>query len=232
MFKVVSRLAFAAGLLVATQAQAQGPERAYSWTGFYAGIHGGQAWGDQSYTNTGTPSQNFSGGIYGAQLGYNLQTSNIVWGIEADISNGKQKDSVRDGNYIVETGEIGAQGTIRGRLGLAVGRTLPYLTAGYAWARVTQGESCPADPAAVVAGFCKTHGPFNLSGTNTQSGFVWGGGVEHAISHNWSLRLEGLHTVYRASTYILGPDATAAPLPPSEAHLKTTQIRVGINYRF
>ncbi|MGL1381522.1 outer membrane protein, partial [Vibrio parahaemolyticus] len=90
--------------------------------------------GDQSYTNTGTPSQNFTGGIYGAQLGYNLQTSNIVWGIETDISTGKLNDSVRDGNYIVETGEIRSQGTIRGRLGLALGRTLPYLTAGYAWA--------------------------------------------------------------------------------------------------
>lgn len=231
MFKFVARTAFAIGLLATTQAHAQGPERAYSWTGFYAGIHGGQAWGDQSYTNTGTPSQNFTGGIYGAQLGYNLQTSNIVWGIETDISTGKLNDSVRDGNYIVETGEIRSQGTIRGRLGLALGRTLPYLTAGYAWANVKQGESCPA-PAAAPFGFCHTHGPFDLTQTKMQSGFVWGGGVEHAISHNWSIRLEGLHTVYNATTYNLSPDANGAALPPSEAHLKSTQLRFGLNYRF
>ena len=59
----------------------------FSWSGFYVGINGGYAWGNAdvsnalgSFTTNGT-----NGGLVGATLGYNLQTGNWVWGVEADF---------------------------------------------------------------------------------------------------------------------------------------------------
>ena len=50
----------------------------YNWTGFYLGIVGGGAWEDSS----GDPKM--KGGFVGGTAGYNWQTGNVVFGIEAD----------------------------------------------------------------------------------------------------------------------------------------------------
>lgn len=60
-----------------------------------------------------------SGFVGGAQLGYNLQFSRVVLGIEGDIS-------------FVDWEETDAFGTVRGRLGYAWERVLPYVTGGLA----------------------------------------------------------------------------------------------------
>src|SRR5664280_2311985 len=61
-------------------------ELPFSWTGFYAGINGGYAWGQSSWSDpaVGASSGNFntSGGLIGGQLGYNWQTGALVLGIE------------------------------------------------------------------------------------------------------------------------------------------------------
>src|ERR1039457_587523 len=63
-------------------------ELPFSWTGFYAGINGGYAWGHSSWSDPaiGASSGNFntSGGVVGGQLGYNWQTGAVVLGIETD----------------------------------------------------------------------------------------------------------------------------------------------------
>ena len=63
-------------------------ELPFSWTGFYAGINGGYAWGQSSWSDpaVGADSGNFntSGGVVGGQLGYNWQTGFVVLGIETD----------------------------------------------------------------------------------------------------------------------------------------------------
>src|ERR1039458_324896 len=64
------------------------PELPFSWTGFYAGINGGYAWGQSGWSDpaVGVDSGNFntSGGLVGGQLGYNWQTGPVVLGIETD----------------------------------------------------------------------------------------------------------------------------------------------------
>src|SRR5450830_356430 len=64
------------------------PELPFSWTGFYAGINGGYAWGQSGWSDPafGVDSGNFntSGGLIGGQLGYNWQTGPVVHGIETD----------------------------------------------------------------------------------------------------------------------------------------------------
>src|ERR1039457_3631599 len=63
-------------------------ELPFSWTGFYAGINGGYAWGQSSWSDpaVGASSGKFdtSGGLVGGQLGYNWQTGPVVLGIETD----------------------------------------------------------------------------------------------------------------------------------------------------
>src|SRR5674476_696080 len=58
------------------------PELPFSWTGFYAGINGGYAWGQSGWSDpaVGVDSGNFntSGGLVGGQLGYNWQTGPVV----------------------------------------------------------------------------------------------------------------------------------------------------------
>ena len=65
-------------------------------------------------------------------------------------------------------------GTVRGRAGGALGRWLPYLTAGVATGRVETSSTNPA-----IA-----------SASETKAGWVVGLGVEHAFAPNWSAKLE------------------------------------------
>src|SRR5436309_14412925 len=52
----------------------------YDWTGFYLGIVGGGAWEDSS------TDPKVKGGFVGGTAGYNWQTGNVVFGLEADGS--------------------------------------------------------------------------------------------------------------------------------------------------
>jgi outer membrane immunogenic protein len=82
----------------------------WTWTGIYVGLNAGYSWGKSrttvDYFNTLTglaiPAPagsitsadfNLNGGIAGGQIGANLQTNNIVWGIEADLQWSGQKGS-------------------------------------------------------------------------------------------------------------------------------------------
>ncbi len=101
-------LVAALGLVVVfadNPAQAQSPT--HNWSGFYAGLHAGGAWGDTDVdvgcndvhsifpgycalaAPSGVPPSNFSpdmsGYLGGGQAGYNFQSGNWVFGVEADI---------------------------------------------------------------------------------------------------------------------------------------------------
>src|SRR5262245_7917124 len=75
------------------------PPPAFSWTGFYIGLHVGYGWGDGDTTFQPLPSAvSFanlapttltpkpSGVLGGAQLGYNYQMGPVVFGFETDFS--------------------------------------------------------------------------------------------------------------------------------------------------
>src|SRR5690606_27625001 len=59
----------------------------HDWSGFYAGLHGGFGFGSiEDIGNVNSPSHPSSGIFGGGQVGYNLQSGNLVLGIEADAS--------------------------------------------------------------------------------------------------------------------------------------------------
>ena len=105
----------------------------YNWTGFYLGINGGGAWGDSDW-NGFAVSNSPSGGMIGGTAGYNWQGVGSPWvfGLEGDIDWTNIKDSAACGALNCET-KNNWLGTVRGRVGYAFDRFLPYFTGGVAF---------------------------------------------------------------------------------------------------
>jgi outer membrane immunogenic protein len=149
----------------------------FNWTGFYAGVHGGYAWG----SGAGGSPDGFVGGL---QAGYNYQFSpNGVLGLETDIS------ATSIGNKVggVKFG-VDYLGTIRARAGYTIDRAMFYVTGGAAYG---QGEL-------EVAG---------LANTQFHWGWTLGGGVEAMVTPNVSARLEYLYVDLAKENYqsVFGP---------------------------
>ena len=109
----------------------------YNWTGFYAGLNVGAAMNNSKYTVTPTGvvapavpgaqsgDLSSSGVTGGAQLGYNFQDGNFIYGLEMDFNASSPSESTNFSG----TGSLGWPvaytltqnldffGTLRGRLG-------------------------------------------------------------------------------------------------------------------
>jgi outer membrane immunogenic protein len=123
-------------------------------------------------------------------------------------------------------------GTVRGRVGYAVGNFLPYATGGLAYGRVGTNGSCWA--AVWPFGCDQSQG----SVSETHIGWTVGAGLESAITNNLTFKVEYLYTdlgsvnvpnyyldaAYGGAHYALG----------DEMQTKTTfsTVRVGVNYKF
>jgi len=225
-------LAACAGLLAAAMASssfaADMPEPykapAYSapfnWTGFYAGINGGYAWGQSSWSDptVGTSSGNFntSGGLVGGQLGYNWQTGAVVLGIETDADWMSVKGSTAglggvcalDGGGQCQTQQSWV-GTTRARVGYAFDRWLPYVTGGVAY-----GNIQAVQPTGTT--------------TNTNVGWAAGGGLEYGIDRNWSAKFEYLHIDLGTANFMGAASGTSTLAVPVTNEL----VRVGVNYHW
>ena len=169
---------------------------ATTWTGFYIGAHGGYGWGTATITDVDCyciASSGFAGfqfpfsdqgWVAGAQLGYNWQSGNLVYGLEADFSFSGIKRNAFLPELIPGSGEtysanIDWFGTVRGRLGWALDRVLPYVTGGFAYAQVENHYNDPLD------------GNFSTV-KDVKVGWTVGGGLDYAIDPNWSIRAEYL----------------------------------------
>jgi outer membrane immunogenic protein len=205
-------------------------------------------------TAVGTTSTraNVKGFVGGGQLGYNLQSGALVYGIETDFqwSGEKGSDSICSVAGCVG-GVFGAAdhslkwfGTLRGRLGFLAGeRILLYATGGLAYGRLDSNY---------VSGFVGFP-PLVGSSSTTRLGWTVGAGLEGALDHNWSIKAEYLYMdlgSYGANlgAGTVGPVVTDTLLSPNGGVLRTTTtssqaaavnsrfsdhlFRVGINYRF
>lgn len=220
---------------VASAAQAGG----YNWSGLYLGAHGGYGWADTDYPGqpaypSGPPRPNLEGGLVGGQVGYNVQLTNVVLGVEADYSFTQMSDTTRDGNYLTQDHEISGLGSVRGRLGYAFGNFLPYATAGWAWNRASFNQTCP-DPNAVPFGHCNLangYAPYDITKDETETGWVYGGGVETLITSNWSLRAEYLRYDFDDQSYNLGKTPSGKELGSKTLSHDVDVVRFGVNYKF
>ncbi|PWE78592.1 membrane protein [Bradyrhizobium sp. SUTN9-2] len=186
----------------------------YNWTGFYLGIVGGGAWENSS------DDPRMQGGFVGGTVGYNWQTSNVVFGIEADGAwadvNASATGLVDFGGALVPTtvsSRIDALGTVRGRIGwLASPSVLLYATGGYAW--INNKISVSAPPV------------LSLSESQFHSGWTVGAGVEAMFAPNWSVKGEYLYRSLGGETYFSGV------FPVNTGTLDLHTVQVGVNYHF
>jgi outer membrane immunogenic protein len=183
----------------------------YNWTGFYMGINGGYGFGT---SNWDAPPLSLSpkGGLYGVTLGYNYQIGSWVWGVEGDYDWSSVKESAACyGVFTCETSNT-YLATIRGRLGYAFDRWLPYLTGGGAYGDIKASTTNP------------------LFGGSSSSKFGWtfGGGLEYAFLGNWSAKIEYLYV--DLGTFDCG--MSCGPALTDNVSFKENIVRAGLNYKF
>jgi outer membrane immunogenic protein len=188
----------------------------YNWTGFYVGVQGGYGWGtsnwDYAFTPaTGPVNNRPKGWLFGGTLGYNYQVGSIVYGIEGDFSWSNVKDSVACGGFSCET-ESRWFTTLRGRLGYAIDRWLPYIHGGLAYGDVNASSTNPLFP-----------------GTSSrQVGWTLGAGVEYAFTGNWTAKLEYLYVDLGRFDCSISCGVPG----PVNVSFKEHIARVGLNYKF
>ena len=124
----------AAADLPARQAYKAPPlvDAAYNWSGFYVGVHAGYGIADAQgvWDSAGAVHQwsrnDLRGGLWGAQIGFNVQQGMFVWGAEADYSWARLSKDVVDGEADIQTARLRDFGTARARAGIAVQNWLFY----------------------------------------------------------------------------------------------------------
>ncbi len=217
----------------------------YNWTGFYVGLNVGGSWGNQDsslVTVAGVPVQSNSaklnGIIGGGQIGYNWQFNQIVLGLEADFDGSGQKGDGdplyaiaagapfctiacfpgAPGATIAYTNKLDWFGTVRGRFGWAMDHWLPYVTGGWAFGHGTiNGTTTTTTPTTAT-----------FSASQNYNGWTIGGGVEYALTNNWSAKAEYLYINYGN-----GPTIAISPTLNILAGRMTDNIgRLGVNYKF
>jgi outer membrane immunogenic protein len=183
---------------------------AYNWTGFYLGINGGYGFGRSTWG--GLPASfDVKGGVVGGQLGYNWQFGQFVYGVEGDGDWTDLRGTAHraDCNLECQT-RNDFLATARGRLGIAADRWLPYVTGGLA----------VGDIKATVPG---------LNGIDkTKSGWTAGGGLEFALSGNWTAKAEYLYVDLGHA----GCSVDCGLPAGNNVGLTTNVVRGGFNYRF
>lgn len=209
------------------------------WSGLYFGINGGYGVGgdeiNQFETIAGTPiGTSFAnstvaptGGLFGAQAGYNWQSGPIVFGVEGDMQRAMLRGTscgiectptfIAPLFYTTVEQKLDWFATARGRLGFANDGYLFYLTGGGAFGGVKETDAAPGEGAS--ASFSQSRG-----------GWTVGAGLEAQLWGNWSGKLEYLHLD-------LGNTSNSFTVPAIPSILYTSStirddiVRAGLNYR-
>ena len=169
----------------------------FPWQGFYGGVNVGWGW-----------SGDASGAVGGGQIGYNWQSQRFVYGLEADISAadiGISETFVVPGAVLNASATIDWLATVRGRAGVLVQpNLLLYGTLGLAIVHAEARASVNA------IGFTS----LGIEESRTDTGLVYGLGVESKLNDRLSARLEylGFGNLDRIGDFGI--------------------VRVGLNYKF
>lgn len=217
---------------MALSAPALAGETYYNWSGLYLGAHAGYAWGNASVKDTtggvlpGPFDYSPKGALGGGTVGLNWQAGNIVFGVEGDLgAMGLSGTGIAPSSNPIYhqdlTLDSGMYGVAAGRLGFALGRTLIYGKGGFAF---YDGE----------AGQKTTKPGYVTHGTDTFTGWAYGGGVEQSLGQGWSVKAEYLHFDFGSQ----GGDQTSISDPPigfvyrNETDVTADSVQVGVNYRW
>lgn len=193
----------------------------YDWTGPYLGVHAGYLWGDAdvSYEGLGGGGE-IDGAIGGGLGGFNVQSDNLVFGVEADFgltgADGSGVPACMGFDCVAEiySYDMDWNAHLRGRVGLALDRTLFFVAGGLAIAEHELGVDYPRGG--------------DGSGSETHYGFTIGGGAEYAMSDSVLLRIEYLYDDYSSKRYNFGID----PGDHYDVDLTAHTLRAAVSFKF
>jgi outer membrane immunogenic protein len=182
---------------------------AHTWTGFYIGVNGGAAFGHSNWDTAA--GFNLTGGLIGGTVGYNWQPGGpLVLGFESDLDwsgiNGTTTALCPLGCKTANTW----LGTVRGRVGYAIDRIMPYVTGGLAFGNIK----------ATTPGFPGVD--------NTNTGWTVGAGLEVAIGGGWTAKAEYLFVDLGNTNCGL----SCGVFPNDNVSYRTSIVRGGLNYHF
>jgi outer membrane immunogenic protein len=228
------------------------PVAIYNWTGFYVGGNVGYGWGNaDTFVNPlpsaavfvnllpQTLSPNPKGVFGGVQAGYNWQSGQFVFGVEADFQGADITGTAvqtpiiqNNGTPFPGAGFLSAHerldwfGTVRLRAGFTpVDRLLLYVTGGVAYGDVNYSAQTDFRPVGTEQ--------YPAAFSRTKVGWTAGAGAEWAFAQNWSAKIEYLYMDLGNESTIANP---VPPLPPFQVgyNWKTQEqlVRVGVNYKF
>ena len=249
----VGAIAMGGSAFAAEPAPPPPPVPVFTWSGVYLGGQIGYAWGNDNVSWSGTDNllnlasgsfgESPQGVIGGARVGYNLQPNGyfswLVFGIEGSVDGTSLSksvgvplaDSAGVTGTLTASSNAAVQGSVRGRLGMAFDRVLLYGTGGVA---VTSFNTSYTDTTGFFTGVPGTNATVSV----TRAGYTFGGGIEYAVTDNWSVQAE-----YRYSNFghtndspFSNPNAIVG-LPnggffAAQHYLRENQVQVGFNYRF
>jgi outer membrane immunogenic protein len=224
----------------------------FTWTGFYFGGHGGGGWGHTDVN--GSPYRVTSGGegviaplpagvdvsgwLAGGQIGANYQAGSWVVGAEADVSGANLTGSTTCRSTLIASGvaiadlspatcsvKVVGLGTVAGRLGFALDRTLVYGKGGAAWANYKYDLAAASEVADILPTF---------SGNETKWGWMLGAGVEYAFFDNWSAKIEYNYLAFSTGNPQFRGTTTGGDqfLLNTGIHQQQHLVKAGINYRW
>jgi outer membrane immunogenic protein len=202
-----------------------------AWTGFYAGLNVGGAFGSSgnafSIAGFGLPTFNtpLQSVIGGGEAGYNWQTGPWVLGLEASFEGSGLNGSRVAPCLAPLCGALAASyaqklpwlGTLRPRVGYALGNWLFYATGGGALGQVDTNATAAIGPLVATD-----------NRSQTRSGWTLGGGVEVELLAGWSAKIEYLYVDLgsRTTTFLLNPPISNA------SRFTANMITAGVNYHF
>jgi outer membrane immunogenic protein len=223
-------LAFGSSALAADLPMKAPPAAAlvYDWTGAYVGGFGGYAFGNQNLNNALGPAgfANFTtnwethGAFGGGEIGYNWQSGNLVFGVEADGAGtniqGRDNFALADvnGAPMDDFNKLKWVASLRARGGIAVDRLLLFFDGGWAVGDIQHTNT-------VAGGAVDTF-------TNHRSGLAAGGGIAYAMTDNLIGKIE--YRYYDLGTYIrLAPLNTAMRYNVANTY---STVLLGLDFKF
>ena len=260
----VSAIAFTGSAALAADLPSRAPPPVYvppapifTWTGIYVGGQIGYGWlnGNNNFTGFDPVTGAFvatnvggsaNGVIGGANVGYNYQINQFVIGLEGTVDGTSISNTavanvpLLGGNFgVTANSSIPIEGSIRGRLGYAWDRVLIYATGGVAFGAFRTDFN----GFGMGAGGVPITGSTNVS--DTRVGWTVGGGIQYAVTNNWSVRAEYRYTDFGSINEALFPGlggigvagpagaiVRGASLSGGDHHIQQNLVQVGFDYKF
>jgi outer membrane immunogenic protein len=161
----------------------------YDWSGLYVAGWVGNACVDGTVDDgllpLGFGGCGFKGGV---GLGYNYQIQDWVLGVEVDYGMGGKINDDYDPTATNDYIKLAGIGTARAKLGYAFDDTMIFITGGAAYV----DTKLTGQRTAASVAFSEKADSF---------GWTIGGGIEHAITDNFHLRLDYLYTQFAGFEY-------------------------------